>query len=183
MTGTPVPSTSLDVAKAQRMCQEFANRRCWSLAAVVLVCVLAGCRVALVSDYDATTDQWITELHQAIDAHLSTLESLGKLQDSSSGQQCQPDRFTDTYNSINARMRSLILRNEVRAKNTQTVEQLKLLQSTIQKLQQQQITRYADDAGQRCMSLEQVRVNREILEQLIRAVLKLELSKRDFRGD
>jgi hypothetical protein len=146
------------------MQRRFANRRCATLAVAVLACLVAGCRVALISDYDSTTDQWIPELHQGI-------------------TQCHPDRFADTYGNINARMRSLILRNEVRAKNTQTVEQLKLLQSSIGKLQQQQAARYADSHEQRCMSSEQVQVNRELLEQLIRAVLKLELSKRDFRGE
>ena len=165
------------------MQRRFANRCCSTLAAVLLVCLLAGCRVALISDYDATTDHWITELHQTIDAHLSTLDSLSGLQEPASIKQCQPDRFTDTYRNIDARMRSLILRNEVRAKNTRTVEQLRLLQSSIGKLQQQQTARYADSDGQPCMSSEQVQVNREMLEQLIRAVLKLELSKRDFRGD
>jgi hypothetical protein len=164
--------------------QHRVASRYWStLGAVVLVCLLAGCRVALISDYDATTDQWITELHQTIDAHLTTLDSLSGTQDQSSIEQCRPERFADVYTTIDARMRSLLLRNEVRVKNTLAVEQLKLLQSSIEKLQQQQIARYADNSNKRCLSSEQVRVNREILEQHIRAVLKLELSKREFRGD
>jgi hypothetical protein len=154
---------------------------------VVLVCLLAGCRLALISDYDATTDQWITELQQTIDAHLSTLESLSTDEDSAAIERCQPGRFADTFRNIDARLRSLILRNEVRAKNTLTVEQLRLLQSSIDKLQQQQIARYAEaersNNAAGCLSSEQVQVNREILEQHLRAVLKLELSKRDFRGD
>jgi hypothetical protein len=169
------------------MQRRFVNRCCSSVGAVVLMCLLAGCRVALISDYDATTDQWITELHQTIDAHLSTLESLSSVQDSSSIERCQPARFADTYKHIDARLRSLILRNEVRAKNTLTVEQLKLLQSSIGKLQQQQVARYSDRGtmGDKngCLGTEQVQVNRDILEQHIRAVLKLELSKRDLRGD
>jgi hypothetical protein len=168
--------------------QHRVASRYWStLGAVVLVCLLAGCRVALISDYDATTDQWITELHQTIDAHLTTLDSLSGTQDQSSIEQCRPERFADVYRNIDARMRSLILRNEVRAKNTLTVEQLELLQSSIGKLQQQQIARYAEaetsNNADRCLSSEQVQVNREILEQHLRAVLKLELSKREFRGD
>jgi hypothetical protein len=169
------------------MQRRLVNRCCSRVGAVVLVCLLAGCRVALISDYDATTDQWITELQQTIDAHLSTLESLTTDEDSAAIERCQPGRFADTFRNIDARLRSLILRNEVRAKNTLTVEQLRLLQSSIGKLQQQQIARYAEaqkssnEAG--CLSSEQVHVNREILEQHLRAVLKLELSKRDFRGD
>lgn len=169
------------------MQRRLVNRRCSRIGAVVLVCLLAGCRVALISDYDATTDQWITELQQTIDAHLSTLEYLSTAEDSSSIERCQPVRFADTYRNIDARLRSLILRNEVRAKNTLTVEQLKLLQSSIEKLRQQQAARYSN-LGTRgdtdgCLSHEQVQVNRSILEQHIRAVLKLELSKRDLRGD
>jgi hypothetical protein len=169
------------------MQRRFVNRYCSSVGAVVLVCLLAGCRVALISDYDATTDQWITELQQTIDAHLSTLESLSTDEDSAAIERCQPGRFADTFRNIDARLRSLILRNEVRAKNTLTVEQLRLLQSSIGKLQQQQIARYAEaeksNNAAGCLSSEQVQVNREILEQHLRAVLKLELSKRDFRGD
>jgi hypothetical protein len=171
------------------MQRRFVNRYCSSVGTVVLVCLFAGCRVALISDYDATTDQWITELQQTIDAHLSTLESLSTDEDSDSAaiERCQPGRFADTFRNIDARLRSLILRNEVRAKNTLTVEQLRLLQSSIGKLQQQQIARYAEadrsNNAAGCLSSEQVQVNREILEQHIRAVLKLELSKHDFRGD
>jgi hypothetical protein len=169
------------------MQRRFVNRYGSSVGAVVLVCLLAGCRVALISDYDATTDQWITELQQTIDAHLSTLESLSTVEDSSSMERCQPERFADTFRNIDARLRSLILRNEVRAKNTLTVEQLKLLQSSIGKLQQQQIARYAQaetsNNADGCLTSAQVQVNRNILEQHIRAVLKLELSKRDLRGD
>jgi hypothetical protein len=169
------------------MQRRLVNRCCSRVGAVVLVCVLAGCRLALISDYDATTDQWITELQQTIDAHLSTLESLSTDEDSAAIERCQPGRFADTFRNIDARLRSLILRNEVRAKNTLTVEQLRLLQSSIDKLQQQQIARYAEaersNNAAGCLSSEQVQVNREILEQHLRAVLKLELSKRDFRGD
>ena len=167
------------------MQRRFVKRCCSRVGAVVLLCLLAGCQVALISDYDATTDQWITELQQIIDAHLSTLESLS-VQDSSSIEQCQPARFADTYRNIDARLRSLILRNEVRAKNTLTVEQLRLLQSSIGKLRQQQAARYSElgtrGDSQGCLSSEQIQINREILEQHIRAVLKLELSKRDLRG-
>ncbi len=169
------------------MQRRLVNRCCSRVGAVVLVCLLAGCRLALISDYDATTDQWITELQQTIDAHLSTLESLSTDEDSAAIERCQPGRFADTFRNIDARLRSLILRNEVRAKNTLTVEQLRLLQSSIDKLQQQQIARYAEaersNNAAGCLSSEQVQVNREILEQHLRAVLKLELSKRDFRGD
>jgi len=168
------------------MQRRFVKRCCSRVGAVVLLCLLAGCQVALISDYDATTDQWITELQQIIDAHLSTLESLS-VQDSSSIERCQPARFADTYRNIDARLRSLILRNEVRAKNTLTVEQLRLLQSSIGKLRQQQAARYSElgtrGDSQGCLSSEQIQINREILEQHIRAVLKLELSKRDLRGD
>ena len=167
------------------MQRRFVKRCCSRVGAVVLLCLLAGCQVALISDYDATTDQWITELQQIIDAHLSTLESLS-VQDSSSIERCQPARFADTYRNIDARLRSLILRNEVRAKNTLTVEQLRLLQSSIGKLRQQQVARYSElgtrGDSQGCLSSEQIQINREILEQHIRAVLKLELSKRDLRG-
>ena len=168
------------------MQRRFVKRCCSRVGAVVLLCLLAGCQVALISDYDATTDQWITELQQSIDAHLSTLESLNSVQDSSSIERCQPARFADTYRNIDARLRSLILRNEARAKNTLTVEQLKLLQSSIGKLRQQQVARYSELGtrvdSQGCLSSEQIQINREILEQHIRAVLKLELSKRDLRG-
>jgi hypothetical protein len=149
--------------------------------------LLCGCRVALVSDYDPTTDGWVTELQQTIDAHLSTLEVLSALPKSSPSlaQQCHPDQFKDTYRNIDARMRSLILRNEVRVENTLTTEQLRLLQSSLGKLKEQQAARYSEvtaEPGDRCLDSRQVNVNRELLEQNIRAVLKLELSKRDLRN-
>ena len=155
-------------------------------SALSLTLVLAGCQVARVSTYDPETDRGITELQQHIDAHLTTLEMLAEKPESTASlkRPCDPDQFADVYRTLNAKLRTLILRNEARDRNQLTVDQLHLLRENLSNLQAQQTLRYATDAaspGDRCLGAGQLQVNRNSLEQIIRAILTLELAKREFR--
>lgn len=164
------------------------------LASLVVVGILAaGCQVMWVSDYDATTDRGVTALQRAIDAHLSRLERLAAEPPGleSLTEDCDPAKFAASYQDLQADLRVLILRNEARTKNELTVRQLQALQPSLDALREQQQERYAPTdperritrPGDRCLGAGQVAVNRQILEQHIRAILKLELAKRDFRRE
>lgn len=151
--------------------------------------VLSGCQVSRVSTYDPETDRAVTELQQAIDKHLTTLEVLAAQSKSKPAlrEACHPDGFIDVYRELNAQLRTLTLRNEARDSNTHTVTQLGLLRENLKNLQTQQAMRYDAEAaspGDRCLGLGQLQVNRNSLEQIIRAILTLEFAKREFReGD
>ena len=150
---------------------------------------LAGCQVSRVSTYDPETDRGITELQQDLDVYLTRLEMLAEKPKSAASlkQLCDPEQFGDAYRKLNAKLRTLTLRNEARDRNQLTVDQLGLLRENLSNLQAQQKLRYATDAalpGDRCLGAGQIQVNRNSLEQIIRAILTLELGKREFReGD
>ena len=99
-------------------------------------------------------------------------------------QLCDPEQFTPVYQTLNAKLRTLTLRNEARDRNQLTVDQLHVLRENLSNLQAQQKLRYASEAaspGDRCLGAGQLQVNRNALEQIIRAILTLELAKREFR--
>lgn len=154
---------------------------------------LAGCQVSLISDYDPTTDKGVSDLQRGIERHLGLLETLAAEPPGLETllEACKPEKFDDTYRQLQADLRTLIVRNEAREKNQRTVEQLRDLQKSLETLQQQQRERYEptdpDRAvvkpGDHCLSRGQVDVNRRALEQHLRAILKLELAKRDFRKE
>jgi hypothetical protein len=169
-----------------------AQERQWRGCAFLVFLALGGCQVHLISDYDDATDVGVTEVQQAIDHHLWTLETLSAVskETPSLSQQCDPRQFSDSYREIQSHLRTLIIRNEVRAQNEKTTEQLKLLDASIENLRKQQMERYSptdsqraiEVPGDRCMSAAQLKVSRDLLEQHIRSILKLELAKRNFRS-
>jgi hypothetical protein len=147
---------------------------------------LAGCQVSRVSTYDPETDRGVTELQQHIDSYLTTLEILAEKPKSTASlkQLCDPDQFANVYQKLNAKLRTLTLRNEARDRNQLTVDQLRLLRENLSNVQSQQKLRYASEAsapGDRCLGAGQLQVIRNSLEQIIRAILTLELAKREFR--
>lgn len=163
------------------------------IASALACCLLGGCQVHFISDYDATTDRGVTELQRAIERHLGQLETLAAEPPGLEAltEQCRPERFAKTYEDLDSDLRVLILRNEARDKNTQTVAQLRALLASIDGLRKQQQERYAPTdpdrqirrPGDHCMSAGQLQAIRGILEQNIRAILTLELAKREFRQE
>ena len=173
-----------DIDRSQRF--PLAGRFRVFATALSMGLALVGCQVTRVSTYDPATDRGITELQQDIDANLTRLEMLAEMPKSTAAlkQLCDPEAFTDAYRELNAKLRTLTLRNEARDRNQLTVDQLKLLRENLSNLQAQQKLRYATQAalpGDRCLGTGQLQVNRNSLEQIIRAILTLELAKREFR--
>lgn len=164
-----------------------------AIALVAIVTMLAGCPAYFVSEYDATTDQGVTALQRTLERHLGQLETLAAEPPGleSLVEACKPDQFDDAYRDMQSDLRSLIVRNEAREKNDLTVQQLQGLQESLATLQQLQRERYEPTdpervitkPGDRCMSSAQIEATRQILEQHFRAILKLELAKRDFRKE
>ncbi len=153
--------------------------------------LLAGCQIQFVSHYDATTDKGVTALQRAIGRHLTALDALAAEPAAleSLTESCSPAKFAATYRKLQGDLHTLIVRNEAREKNDLTVRQLEGLRDSLDALQKLQQERYEPtdpsrrigQPGDRGLSAGLVEAGRQSLDQHIRAILKLELAKRDFR--
>lgn len=132
-------------------------------AIVLAAAVLAGCTVTLISSYDEATDKGITALQKSVDGLMSQLD-----------QDPVPDynAVKKTYDAIRSDLNSLRLRNEARPKNILTVKQLDELKASLDTLEGQH------KAGR--LNQAMVGPARDILNQTFRAILKLELEKKEL---
>jgi pyruvate/2-oxoacid:ferredoxin oxidoreductase beta subunit len=144
-----------------------------------LVALLSACTIRLISEYDAETDKGVTQLQSAVATHLATLAQLSKGLDGAPVKPaCQYENFGNTYAQLAAQARVLVVRNEVRIKNEQTTQQLKSLTETLEK----ELPELHRSVPDRCMTQGTVEAARTIVEQHFRAILKLELAKKIYRG-
>ena len=149
-----------------------------TLAAFALTTLLSGCAVQLISEYDAETDQGVSSLQSEVTAQLAILEQLGAAPGGPKSPECKFENFKDSYTQFAAQAHVLLVRNQVRDKNQQTITQLELLEKN---LGEGLVTTHRDADGQ-CMTRGTVIVARETLDQLFRAILKLEIAKKQVRG-
>lgn len=139
--------------------------------------LLAGC--TMLSDYDAETDRGVSDLQTQVASHLATLEQLAEGPDGNPvSPACRFDNFKDTYVQLAAKVHVLAVRNEARDKNELTTQQLSLLSSTLS----EGLVAVHREADGQCMSKGAVVAARQILDQNFRAILKLELAKKQYRG-
>ena len=150
-----------------------------ALAALALTTFLGGCTIRLISEYDPETDQGVSALQSEVTAQLAILEQLGA---GPGGQPVSPackfENFKDSYTQFAAQAHVLKVRNEVRDKNELTTTQLELLEKN---LGEQLVALHREADGQ-CMTRGTVIAARETLDQMFRAILKLEIAKQKYRG-
>ena len=147
---------------------------------VCIAAMLGGCAVALVSAYDAETDQGVTALQTGIARHLATLEQLATAdQGNPKHPDCEYARYVETYAEFSADAHVLIVRNEARPKNELTVQQLQSLADSL--AQGLPVVHQTATGG--CMTAGAVAAARETLDQNFRAILKLELAKKSYREE
>ena len=151
-----------------------------ALATTLLVTsLLSGCTLRLISDYDPETDQGVSALQADVTAHLARLDRLSGGPGGRPQQpQCQFENFADAYAGFAARAHVLKVRNEVRDQNQLTITQLGLLE---QNLGEGLVVTHRDAEGG-CLTHGTIMVTRELMDQMFRAILKLELAKKQFRG-
>jgi hypothetical protein len=133
------------------------------LVIVLSAVILAGCAVNFISSYDEVTDKGITALQKSVDGLMNQLE-----------QEPVPDydSLKKSYDTIRDDFSSLRFRNEARPKNTLTVKQLDELKAELDKMEKL----HKDKKFNQAM----VGPTREILNQTLRAILKLELAKKEL---
>lgn len=133
------------------------------LALILAAATVTACAVTLISSYDETTDKGITALQKSVDGLLSQLDRTPVPSYAAERQ---------TYDAIRGDLNSLYLRNQARPHNTLAVKQLDELKEQLDILEKQH------SAG----TLNQAMVGpaRDALNQTFRALLKLELEKKEL---
>ena len=129
---------------------------------VLAFTLLLGCTVRWISTYDETTDKDVTALQHKVAALLTSLDTPNPVPYEKAAAQ-----YAGIYNDL----RALIIRNEARDKNELTTQQLRLLDSNIQTLEKLHM---APD-----FKRELVPPARASIDQIFRAILKLELAKKE----
>lgn len=125
--------------------------------------LVTGCtHVQLISPYDETTDRMVTALHKA------TSEVLDELEAATPGYATMSKR----YAGLKSDLRAVQLRNEARPKNKLTIAQLQELKANLDKLEK------AHKDG--LMAPVMVRPMRDAFDQTFRAILTLELAKKEL---
>jgi len=155
-------------------------KRSTALAAVAacVVFVLAGCTIRLISEYDETTDAAVTQLQTDVAEHLAVLKGFTDPETGKpSHPKCEFKNFGDTYAQLAAKAHVLVVRNESRPKNGLTTDQLKLLEQSIG----EHLVGFHRDADGECLTAGAIDTAGEALDQNFRAILKLELAKKQYR--
>jgi len=132
-------------------------------AFILATIILAGCAVTLISSYDEATDKGITALQKSVDGLMNQLD-----------QDPVPDYIAvkKSYETIWSEFNSLRLRNEARPRNTLTVKMLGELKAQLDILEKNHKDKTLNQA--------MVRPAQDILNQTFRAILKLELEKKEL---
>jgi hypothetical protein len=132
-------------------------------AALGLLLLIGGCHVTLISPYDEATDKGVSAIQRSVQALTSELD------------QSPVPTYASTrghYDGIRAELGALQVRNGARQQNELTVRQLGDLKAILDKLEELHKT---DKLIQPMIG-----PSRDALEQALRAILKLELAKKEL---
>jgi hypothetical protein len=135
---------------------------------VIFFVFLTACNVRWVSEYDAQTDQGVTQLHRNTETFLTKLE-----------QQQVPDCLSTQHDSFYQQSlidtRALKVRAQAIPNNDITLQQLALLEENLalmSKLHKMQ------DNSNTCLAAGVITFNRSNFESIFTAILKFELAKK-----
>lgn len=148
----PLPSSALLRAR-----QQF-------LTIFLVATVLGGCAVTLISRYDETTDKDVSALQKTVNGLLTQLERAKELPSHESTQ--------STYDGIATDLAAIQLRNDARSRNQLTIDQLALLKKNLDA--------FEDLHKQGLLNKAMIKPQRSILDQTFRAILTLELKKKEL---
>ena len=126
-----------------------------------------GCQELTVSQYDATTDQEVTQLQK------DNTQLFLDMQRSAGTPDFAYTKFQGEYDKLETELQSLKLRVEAIPNNSLTEQEVDLLQKDLDLLQQ------AHKAG---MSISEIVPMQDAMNRIYGAILKLELAKKDMRA-
>jgi hypothetical protein len=145
------------------------NWRLWFCLFALLA--LVSCSVKLMSSYDETTDRSLSDLQKSVDGFLVTLAR------SPQPPGCSYQHHQQFYIDTAVAVSSLEVRNRARANNEITTQQLTLLDSSLQTLEQL----HRGKGDNKCLSPEEIEPLRRNFDSSFTALLKLEFEKK--RGE
>ena len=139
-----------------------------TLVAIILLFVFqTGCTVQLISSYDATLDNAITNLYQKIETFFLTLKSQEGL------PECGYEHHMEFYKDAKVSINTIEIRARAIPDNNLTIQQVGLLKENIESLEK------LHQIG--CLTNKQIETLRMSFNSAFTAILKLELAKK--RGD
>jgi hypothetical protein len=135
------------------------------LSAVCFLALLAGCQ--LQAPYDPIVDQQTSQLQQDTDTLLAEIgRGIGT-------PGATYSFYEQSYDTLKAHIVALKTRAEIEPKNDQTVQEITLLQSNVDLLIQ---------IHQNGISAYDLQPIQDSMDRIFRAILKLELAKKEFRN-
>lgn len=148
--------------------QSIRRRR---IAFVLISGALLSACVRLISDYDERTDTLTADLQKATALHFEELRS-------ATMPGCLHENYAPFYKARRADLSALALRAKSIPKNTQTVGQVELLQSSFGTIEKLHIR---DSAKSECLTAAEIDPIQSGLDQHFRAIMTLEIAKK--RGE
>jgi hypothetical protein len=132
-----------------------------------MLLIQTGCTVKLISSYDDTMDNAVTDLNKMVERFFLILESKEGL------PECDYKHYTEFYYDTKALISTIDVRAQAIPDNDITIEQIVLLKENIELLEK------LHKLG--CLSKEQIEALRISFNSSFTAILKLELAKK--RGE
>jgi hypothetical protein len=141
-----------------------------SITAILLV--LVGCAVKFVSSYDEQTDRAVTELQKKVESFFVRLERLDGL------PECSYEHHKGFYEDAEVQVSSIQLRASAIPQNSITVEQMELVERSVESLEELHKLKAEKDAGDRCITQAEIQPLRENFNTIFTAILTFELAKK-----
>lgn len=129
--------------------------------------IQSGCTVKLISSYDETMDNAVTDLHKRVELFFLILESKEGL------PECDYEYHKEFYTNAKVSISTIDIRARAIPDNEITIEQIGLLKENVELLEQLH--------KRRCLSKGQIEALRISFNSSFTSILKLELAKK--RGD
>ena len=152
------------------MIESFKQTSLFKIVLLILVSVSmiqTGCTVKLISNYDESMDNAVTDLHKKIESFFLTLEFQLEL------PECEYKHHTEFYKDAKVSVSTILVRAQAIPDNDITIRQIVLLKENIELLEK------LHKLG--CLKKEQIEPLRISFNSGFTAILKLELAKK--RGD
>ncbi len=134
---------------------------------VVLAFATTGCSIKLISDYDEATDKAVTQLQRKVDGFLVDMQRKAGTPEAEYAKHAQ------FYDEARVDIDAIRVRAQAIPKNDITVEQIKIVQDSFDKLEQLHKLGFS--------SPEEIAPLRSAFDTSFTAILKLELAKK--RGE
>jgi hypothetical protein len=137
------------------------------LVSLNLIVSTAGCSIKLISDYDEATDKAVTQLQRKVDGFLVDMQRKAGTAEAEYAKHAQ------FYDEASVDVDAIRVRAQAMPKNDITVQQIKLIQDSLDKLKQLHKLGFS--------SPEEIAPLRSAFDISFTAILKLELAKK--RGE